>query len=51
MRRFFSLPRLLRYDASLGRIATPQGELSLRKLFLPLFLESFLLNLMGTVNT
>lgn len=45
------LPRFLRYDPSLGRIATPQGELSLKRLFLPLFLESLLLNLMGTVNT
>lgn len=45
------LPRFLRYDPSLGRISTPRGELSLKRLFLPLFLESLLLNLMGTVNT
>lgn len=41
------LPRFLRYDPSLGRISTPRGELSLKRLFLPLFLESLLLNLMG----
>ena len=45
------LPRFLRYDPSLGRISTPRGELSLKRLFLPLFLESLLLNIMGTVYT
>ena len=39
------------YDPSLGQVETPQGVLSLPKLFLPFFLEMFLMNLMSTVNT
>lgn len=51
MQLHFSAAGLLHYDPSLGHIRTAQGELSLKKLFLPLFLESLLLNLLGTVNT
>ena len=31
------------YDPSLGQVETPQGVLSLPKLFLPFFLEMFLI--------
>lgn len=39
------------YDPALGRVETPQGVLTLPKLFVPFFLEMFLMNLMNTVNT
>lgn len=45
MRRFFS------YDKSLLTVETPQGALSLSKIFFPLLIEMLLLNTMGTINT
>ena len=39
------------YDPTLGRVETPQGTMTLSKVFLPFFLEMFLMNLMNTVNT
>ncbi|MCI5649253.1 MAG: MATE family efflux transporter [Fusicatenibacter sp.] len=39
------------YDKTLGCVETPQGTMTLSKIFLPFFLEMFLMNLMGTVNT
>ena len=43
--------KLLQYDTSLLTLETPQGTLSLSKLFLPMFAEMLLLNTMGTINT
>lgn len=45
MRKFFS------YDKSLSTVETPQGTLSLSKIFFPLLIEMLLLNTMGTINT
>ena len=45
MRKFFT------YDKSLSTVETPQGTLSLSKLFFPLLIEMLLLNTMGTINT
>ena len=39
------------YNPDLGKVETPQGTMTLPKIFLPLFLEMFLMNLMSTVNT
>lgn len=39
------------YDSSLGKVETPQGTMTLSKVFFPFFLEMFLMNLMSTVNT
>lgn len=39
------------YDTKLGKVETPQGTMTLSKVFLPFFLEMFLMNLMNTVNT
>ncbi len=39
------------YSSELGRVETPQGTMTLPRIFLPLFLEMFLMNLMSTVNT
>ena len=39
------------YDRELGRVETPQGTMTLSKVFIPFFLEMFLMNFMGTVNT
>lgn len=43
--KFFS------YDKSLTTMETPQGTLSLSKIFFPLLVEMLLLNTMGTINT
>jgi len=43
--------KLFHYDKSLLTLETPQGTLSLSKLFLPMFAEMLLLNTMGTINT
>ncbi len=45
MSKFFS------YDKSLSTVETPQGTLSLSKIFFPLLIEMLLLNTMGTINT
>lgn len=45
MRKFLS------YDKSLATVETPQGTLSLSKIFFPLLVEMLLLNTMGTINT
>ena len=45
----FFLSRL--YDPELGKVETAQGEMRLPAIFLPLFLEYLLMNLMSTVNT
>ena len=45
-----ALPKKL-YDPALGRVETSQGEMRLGAIFLPLFLEYLLMNLMHTVST
>lgn len=39
------------YDKDLCRVETPQGTMTLSGIFIPFFLEMFLMNFMGTVNT
>lgn len=39
------------YDKNLCRVETPQGTMTLSGIFIPFFLEMFLMNFMGTVNT
>lgn len=39
------------YDKSLGQVETSQGTMKLPGIFIPMFLEFFLMNLMSTVNT
>ena len=39
------------YDPNLGSVETASGRMTLWNVFLPMFLELFLVNLMGTVNT
>lgn len=39
------------YDRELGKVETPQGTMTLTNVFIPFFLEMFLMNFMGTVNT
>ena len=39
------------YNPELGQVETTQGTMRLPAIFLPLFLEYLLMNLMGTVNT
>lgn len=39
------------YDPALGTVETPRGTMTLSRVFLPFFLEMFLMNLMNTVNT
>lgn len=39
------------YDKELCKVETPQGTMTLTGVFLPFFLEMFLMNFMGTVNT
>ena len=39
------------YNPDLGKVETPQGTMTLPKIFLPLFLGMFLMNLMSTFNT
>lgn len=43
--------KLLSYDKTLATVETPQGTLSLSKIFFPLLVEMLLLNTMGTINT
>ena len=39
------------YDKNLCRVETSQGTMTLSGIFIPFFLEMFLMNFMGTVNT
>lgn len=39
------------YDKELCKVETPRGTMTLSAVFLPFFLEMFLMNFMGTVNT
>lgn len=39
------------YDPALGTVETTHGTMTLPRVFLPFFLEMFLMNLMNTVNT
>lgn len=39
------------YDKNLCRVETTQGTMTLSGIFIPFFLEMFLMNFMGTVNT
>lgn len=43
--------KIFTYDKSLSTIETPQGTLTLSKIFFPLLVEMLLLNTMGTINT
>lgn len=43
--------KFFHYDKTIGTVQTPQGTMTLSKIFIPLFSEMLLLNLMGTVNT
>ena len=43
--------RFFHYDKSLSRVSTPQGTLTLSRIFIPFFTEMLLLNMMGTINT
>lgn len=43
--------KFFHYDKSLSTVETPQGTMSLSKIFVPFFLEMLLLNMMGTINT
>lgn len=45
MKTFFT------YDKSLSTVDTPQGRITLAKVFFPLLVEMLLLNTMGTINT
>lgn len=45
IRHFFS------YDRTLASFETPNGIMTLPKIFIPFFIEMFLLNTMGTINT
>ena len=42
---------LFSYDKTLGTVETSQGTMTLTKVFIPFFLEMFLMNFMQTVNT
>ena len=42
---------LFSYDKTLGTVETSQGTITLTKVFIPFFLEMFLMNFMQTVNT
>ena len=42
---------LFSYDKTLGTVETSQGTMTLTKIFIPFFLEMFLMNFMQTVNT
>lgn len=39
------------FDKNLCKVETPQGTMTLSGIFIPLFLEMFLVHFMGTVNT
>mgnify|MGYP001048076709 FL=1 len=39
------------YNKNLCRVETSQGTMTLSGIFIPFFLEMFLMNFMGTVNT
>lgn len=45
------LKSFFKYDKSLSTVKTPQGTITLYKVFIPFFVEMLLLNMMGTVNT
>ncbi len=38
-------------DKSVTTVETPQGKMTLSRLFIPIFVEQLLMNMMGTVNT
>ena len=46
-----AIKMLFSYDKTLGTVETSQGTMTLTKVFIPFFLEMFLMNFMQTVNT
>ena len=51
MSSLFSSLRRRIYDPELGKVDTAEGVMRLPAIFLPLFLEYLMMNMMGTVNT
>ena len=45
------LKKIFSYDKTLASFETPKGSMTLPKIFIPFFIEMFLLNTMGTINT
>ena len=45
------LKKYFSYDKTLASFETPKGSMTLPKIFIPFFIEMFLLNTMGTINT
>lgn len=45
------LKNIFSYDKTLAAFETPKGKVTLPKIFIPFFIEMFLLNTMGTINT
>ena len=42
---------LIKYNKELCTVQTSQGTMTLSKVFIPLFIEMLLMNMMGTINT
>ena len=43
--------KFFHYDKTLSIMKTPQGTMTLSRIFVPFFTEMLLLNMMGTINT